>query len=194
MHWPQWSNDSPLRQLSYWLWLSGPIAILLCSWIMSTGDGRQVLLPGVGVLPEICTLHARLGVDCPGCGLTRSFIHLAHGDLRAAWTLSPVGLLLFAFIASQIPLTLNLMWPTSALEDIIDASVVHNEIHGETNPAPCGTRLVAPPHNANLPNADRVRAVWLSRWVLWNQWMLLGLMLALILQWIIKLTMGGILG
>lgn len=190
IHWPQWSSNSPPQRLSYWLWLTGSIAILLLSWIMSTGDGRQVLLPGMGVLPEICTLHTRFGVDCPGCGLTRSFIYLAHGNLRAAWTLNPIGLLLFVFVASQIPLVLNLMWSQAAKKRIIEASLVPVE----TIPAECNNQLDAPPYNATLPNVERIRLVWLGRWVQWNQWMLLGLMLALVLQWIVNLTMGGRLG
>ncbi len=191
IHWPQWSSDAPQRRLSYWLWFSGSLAILLCSWFMSTGDGRQVLLPGVGRLPEICMLHTRFGVDCPGCGLTRSFIHLAHGNLHTAWTLNPVGLLLFTFIASQVPLVLNLMWSRCTIENIIDASVVHSETHGEPVPANRGTRCEPPPHIANLPNANSVRPPWLSCWVQWNQWMLVWLMLALMLQWIVKLVLGA---
>lgn len=187
IHWPQWSSDSPQQQLSYWLWLSGSLAILLVSCVMATGDGRQVLLPGVGVIPEICTLHTRFGVDCPGCGLTRSFIHLAHGNLRAAWTLNPVGLLMFAFVASQIPLVLSLMRSARTHENIIEATIVP----GDTTPTGCDHRMDASPHSAPLKSVDRTRPAWLSRWNQWNQWMLMGLMLALMLQWIVKLTMGG---
>lgn len=191
IHWPQWASDAPQLRLSYWLWLSGSILILLCSWVMSTGDERQVLLPGVGVLPETCTLHTHFGVDCPGCGLTRSFIHLAHGNLRTAWTLSPVGLLLFIYIASQIPLVLNLMWSSRTIENIIDASAVRSETHGETIPAECDEPLEAPTYTAGLLDTNGVRLAWLSRWVRWNQWILVNLMLALVLQWIIKLIRGA---
>ena len=44
-----------------------------------------------------------LGVRCPGCGLTRSFIHLAEGDWRAAWQCHRLGGLLAAVIIFQIP-------------------------------------------------------------------------------------------
>lgn len=186
-HWPQWSSDSPHWQLSHWLWLSGSMAILLLSWFMSTGNGRQVVLPGVGVIPEICTLHTRFGVDCPGCGLTRSFIHLAHGNLRAAWSLNPVGLLMFAFITSQIPLVLNLIWSRTKFGSIIEASIVQRE----SIQADYDNSVDGPSHNAGLPNTDQIRSTYLNRWVHWNQWLLAGLMLALVLQWIVKLTMGG---
>lgn len=134
--------------IAYALWFSGAASVLLLAWLMSTGAERQVSLPGFGVLPESCTLHTRLGIDCPGCGLTRCFIHLAHGDVWTACQLNPVGLGLFAFVAWQLPLALGML---------------------------CGAQL-----------ADRHRAM-LRRCVVWNQLILVGLMVALIVQWFIRL-------
>ncbi len=98
------SEKRPLPQLVCWLWLVGPSLVLALSWLMSVGDGRQVELLAGHPLPEICTLHASLGIDCPGCGLTRSFIHLADGNPRAAWQLNPIGILLFVYLLAQLPL------------------------------------------------------------------------------------------
>jgi hypothetical protein len=36
-----------------------------------------------------CLFHLLTGMDCPGCGMTRAFLHLAHGDIRGAWYLHP---------------------------------------------------------------------------------------------------------
>lgn len=36
-------------------------------------------------LPEGCLTRSLFGLKCPGCGLTRSIIHLAEGDWRASW-------------------------------------------------------------------------------------------------------------
>jgi hypothetical protein len=44
-----------------------------------------------------------LGLKCPGCGLTRSIIHLARGDWRASWRDHRLGGLLAAVVAFQIP-------------------------------------------------------------------------------------------
>lgn len=115
---------------------------------MATGPERQVSLPGLGVLPETCTLHTRFGIDCPGCGLTRSFIHLAHGEVAAAWGLNPVGLFWFAFVVWQIPLAIG-----------------------------------------NLLSNRRLG--WLPRIVQratpWNHIILIGLLVALLIQWLVRI-------
>ncbi len=54
-------------------------------------------------MPETCMLHARFGIDCPGCGLTRSFIHLAHGRIVEGLSLNPAGIAIFLFVAAQVP-------------------------------------------------------------------------------------------
>src|SRR5205807_2633311 len=58
-------------------------------------DGR-VALPGLAEypLPETCLSQLWFGRKCPGCGLTRSFIFLAHADWPASWRLHRLGWLL----------------------------------------------------------------------------------------------------
>jgi len=38
-----------------------------------------------------CALRQRFGIPCPTCGFTRGFVLTLHGDLPAAWRLSPSG-------------------------------------------------------------------------------------------------------
>lgn len=54
-------------------------------------------------LPEVCTAKRVLGVGCPGCGLTRSFVVGVRGDLAGATRLHPLGAVLLVFTASQVP-------------------------------------------------------------------------------------------
>jgi hypothetical protein len=54
-------------------------------------------------LPPSCVSRSLLGVRCPGCGLTRSFIHLAEGDWRGSWRCHRLGGLLAAALIFQIP-------------------------------------------------------------------------------------------
>jgi hypothetical protein len=61
-------------------------------------------------MPETCGLRLQFGLDCPGCGLTRSFIHLAHGEWYQAWQLHWMGSLLFLYTLVQIPLAIAYAW------------------------------------------------------------------------------------
>lgn len=54
-------------------------------------------------LPPLCQMKMLTGLDCPGCGLTRSFIALAHGQWRDSFRFNAAGPLWFAFLGLQIP-------------------------------------------------------------------------------------------
>lgn len=66
-------------------------------------DGERVHAPGGLRLPGTCFSKSILGLDCPGCGLTRSFVALAHGDWRGAIALHAIGPALFALVVAQVP-------------------------------------------------------------------------------------------
>lgn len=55
-----------------------------------------------GALPkfDICMLHRITGIPCPGCGLTRAFCAISHGDFAAAWCFNPFGFLFYAGVLS----------------------------------------------------------------------------------------------
>lgn len=54
-------------------------------------------------LPPSCPMQAVSDVGCPGCGLTRGFVSLVHGDLAAALAFHPLTPLLFLLVAWQVP-------------------------------------------------------------------------------------------
>lgn len=54
-------------------------------------------------LPELCQSKVLFGWTCPGCGLTRSFVHLAHADLPASLAVHPFGWLAALLVLAQIP-------------------------------------------------------------------------------------------
>lgn len=55
------------------------------------------------VIPGMCVFRATFGIPCPGCGMTRSFVFLAHGDLREAFSMNVFGPAMFVLTAAQIP-------------------------------------------------------------------------------------------
>jgi len=54
-------------------------------------------------LPPTCLSNELFGVKCPGCGLTRSFVCLAHGHWHEAWSYHRLGWLLAAAVLIQWP-------------------------------------------------------------------------------------------
>jgi hypothetical protein len=45
----------------------------------------------------LCIVKKTTGIDCPGCGLTRSFIYLCHGHISDSFRLHPLGPVIFLF-------------------------------------------------------------------------------------------------
>lgn len=87
------------------IWFCSAAICLSLAASLQIGENRRVYLPFVGVpVPESCSFYRMFRVDCPGCGLTRTFIHMMHGRISDAWNLNPTGVFVFLFFASQIVL------------------------------------------------------------------------------------------
>lgn len=82
---------APFVFCGYAVWVSRPLRLLLVA---------LVALPfalAVELDFPLCPLAGTFGIPCPGCGLTRATLALAHGDVHAAmrfhplvWLLSPL--------------------------------------------------------------------------------------------------------
>ena len=80
------------------------IIILLLSFLMNLeGHAGVAISLGGQTLPSLCTFRNLTGWDCPGCGMTRSFISLAHGQWYESLNYHPLGWLMFGMVAFQIP-------------------------------------------------------------------------------------------
>jgi hypothetical protein len=65
-----------------------------------------------------------LGLRCPGCGLTDSFVLLAGGDLSGAVAANPLGPVLFAMLVLIILTRLiKARWPAVRAWRAIDAAL-----------------------------------------------------------------------
>lgn len=80
------------------------VVVLLLFLLQVRSDQRVELscLPGVPS-PEMCWSRSVFGFNCPGCGLTRSLIYLAHGDWRSSLAMHRLGILMAVAIVAQLP-------------------------------------------------------------------------------------------
>ena len=87
------------------------IVLCLAAFLeVASQDTGQVML-GQWTLPELCQSKRVFQVNCPGCGLTRSFIYMAHGDVPAAFRIHAVGAMMFVGVIVAIPFfILNTIW------------------------------------------------------------------------------------
>ncbi len=103
------------RQRPRWtfhiIMLSVAVLVTILSFVLTTNGPTDVVIPWLNVtLPSTCGMQNMVGVDCPGCGLTRSFITLAHGKLDASLAFNPAGILIFGVVLFQIPYRIAQLW------------------------------------------------------------------------------------
>ena len=101
------ASPKGMYNLDSWVWFFSVSAVLVAAFFLEVrAEGRVAIWGQQWVLPESCFTKYRLGISCPGCGLTRSFIHLTHGQFAAAWHVNWTGCVLFSYAVFQLPLAL----------------------------------------------------------------------------------------
>jgi len=90
--------------------IASSLVVVLALTLETRSDQRVEFawLRGVA-MPETCASRSLFDVECPGCGLTRSFIALAAGDLAEAFQLNRTGWLLAFGLLIQFPYRLYLL-------------------------------------------------------------------------------------
>ena len=89
-----------LHGLFFWM----ALAVIGATFLLRSEGQESVFFPGAKqAMPELCASRRMFGLPCPGCGLTRSFISISHGQFARAWSFNPVSFLLYPFIFIQIP-------------------------------------------------------------------------------------------
>lgn len=106
----------------HWWMLAIASGVVVLSFLLQVRSDQRVefrFLPDYP-LPHVCGSRGLFGVDCPGCGLTRSFIHLAQGDWTASLAVHRLGWLLAFALLVQFPYRLLALrfgkrWPRDRL-------------------------------------------------------------------------------
>jgi hypothetical protein len=79
------------------LLLLAPAAVILLAALLPPGWESPV---------PLCAVKALTGLDCPGCGMTRAFLLIAHGRVAEAAAAHPASLPAFLIVAGMAGLGL----------------------------------------------------------------------------------------
>ena len=117
------ATDRKVR--NQWVYLGIATAVVVLSFALQVREDQRVefrfwpQLP----MPETCSSRTWFGIDCPGCGLTRSFIYLARGDWNAAFVVNRTGWLLALTVLGQFPYRWQTLKQIRARRAVTDAPV-----------------------------------------------------------------------
>ena len=86
--------------------------------IVLAGGALVALVVSVVFSPEglpalsVCPFRRWTGLPCAGCGITRAFCAIGHGEFGSAWDYNPFGFLFYAATVALLfwPL-IRRMWP-----------------------------------------------------------------------------------
>jgi len=98
------SEFDPRREITHQAaWMIASLVAISLALVLDVRN-QHVVFPTWGfALPESCWFKRLTGMECPGCGLTRSVVSLVHGNFLDAWHFNPGGYLFFAIFVVQVP-------------------------------------------------------------------------------------------
>ena len=85
--------------------------VVLLAFLLQVRDDHEVAFARLTdyPTPHLCMTQSLFGIDCPGCGLTRSFIHLAHCNWRASLETHRLGWVMAIAVLLQFPYRIQKM-------------------------------------------------------------------------------------
>jgi hypothetical protein len=89
----------------HWEMLILALIIAAAAFLLTVRSDDRVAMLGADsvTLPPLCMSRSLFGISCPGCGLTRSFVELAHGDWERARSFHRVGWFVALGLLLQVP-------------------------------------------------------------------------------------------
>jgi hypothetical protein len=108
--WPWWLYNGLL--------VATAVLVLLASWALVPGPDEFVYFRSGQRFGDTCAFITLTGMPCPQCGMTRSFVYAARGQLIDSFLFSPggLGLFLWAQVAGIIGLGRLLLRDPRALQ------------------------------------------------------------------------------
>lgn len=86
------------------------VSIIILSLLLKPGTPQDDRVSIFGFKTPVLCLHRLIhNQPCAGCGLTRSFVYIAHGDFEKAYSYHKLGIPLFILVALQIPIRIYLL-------------------------------------------------------------------------------------
>jgi hypothetical protein len=95
-------------------WFADAALLAICLTILALAAAIQPSTEMLSLfgheIPVLCTWRRLTGMSCPGCGMTRSLVFLAHGRPIEAFEMNVFGPLVFAWVAAQPPWRAVRLW------------------------------------------------------------------------------------
>lgn len=71
----------------------------------------SLVLPARGLYGvDLCLFHRTTGLPCPGCGMTRAFCAIGHGQFVRAWALHPFAFPFYGMALGLVSAPLLVRW------------------------------------------------------------------------------------
>jgi len=93
----------------FMLWMAA--VVIVFTFLLEVRPDQRVAFRGLPAfpLPESCGSKMMWGIECPGCGLTRSFIWAGRGEWLRSYHINRVGFLMMLAFVGQIPYRLAML-------------------------------------------------------------------------------------
>lgn len=101
----QQNNELLLSKKTHMEMLIISLCVCIAALLLKINDAGKVcfVLYDEWVAPGICMSYELLGIECPACGLTRSFISFARMDFARAFSFNRVGPIFALLVLFQLP-------------------------------------------------------------------------------------------
>ena len=95
-------------------WFGDALFLAVCASVIAIAATLSTSTEAVSLfgwdVPVLCTFRRLTGYGCPGCGLTRSFVFLAHGQVVEAFRMNVFGPFAFGYVLFQVPWRTLRIW------------------------------------------------------------------------------------